>query len=94
MATQTWDNLKILMYMEYAKAHCQDGISARATGYASAHNVMEEYAAAKEELVENFMSYWLPPSTMDAVLATIVDGRRAILLKTQMSIEKIISPLF
>jgi hypothetical protein len=41
------------MCTEYAKAHCQDGISARATGYASAHNVMEEYAAATEELVEN-----------------------------------------
>ncbi len=53
MATQTWDNLKILMCTEYAKAHHQDGISARATGYASAHNVMEEYTAATEELVEN-----------------------------------------
>jgi hypothetical protein len=53
VATQTWDNLKILMCMKYAKAHCQDGISARAKGYASAHNVMEEYAAATEELVEN-----------------------------------------
>jgi hypothetical protein len=53
VATQTWDNLKILMCTEYLKAHCQDGVSARATGYASAHNVMEEYAAATEELVEN-----------------------------------------
>jgi hypothetical protein len=51
--TQTWDNLKILMCTEYVKAHRQDGVSARATGYASAHNVMEEYAAATEELVEN-----------------------------------------
>ncbi len=34
------------------------------------------------------MSYWLLPLTMDAVSATIVDGGRAILLKTQMSIEK------
>ncbi len=41
------------MCTEYAKAHCQDKISARATGHASAHNVMEEYAAATEELVEN-----------------------------------------
>ncbi len=32
VATQTWDNLKILVCMEYAKAHRQDGISARATG--------------------------------------------------------------
>ncbi len=53
VATQTWDNLKILMCTEYAKAHRQDGVSARATGYASAHNVMKEYAAATEELVEN-----------------------------------------
>ncbi len=53
VAAQTWDNPKILMCTEYAKAHRQDGISARATGYASAHNVMEEYAAATEELVEN-----------------------------------------
>jgi hypothetical protein len=51
--TQTWDNLKILMCTEYAKAPRQDGISARATGYASADNVMEEYAAATEELLEN-----------------------------------------
>jgi hypothetical protein len=53
VATQTWDNLKILMCTEYAKAHRQDEVSARATGHASAHNVMEEYAAATEELVEN-----------------------------------------
>jgi hypothetical protein len=53
VATQTWDNLKILMCKEYAKARRQDGISARATGYASAHNAMEEYTAATEELVEN-----------------------------------------
>jgi hypothetical protein len=53
VATQTWDNPKIFMCIEYTKAHRQDGISVRATGYASAHNVMEEYAAATEELVEN-----------------------------------------
>ncbi len=53
VATQTWDNLKNLMCTECTKAHCQDGISARATGYASAHNVMEKYAAATEEFVEN-----------------------------------------
>jgi hypothetical protein len=39
--------------MEYTKAPHQDGISARATGYASAHNVMEEYAATTVELIEN-----------------------------------------
>jgi hypothetical protein len=41
------------MCTDYAKAYRQDGISVRATGYTSAHNVMEEYAAATEELVEN-----------------------------------------
>jgi hypothetical protein len=34
------------------------------------------------------VSYWLPPSTMDAVLAPIVNGGRAILLKTQRLIGK------
>jgi hypothetical protein len=53
VATQTWDNLKILMCTEYAKAHCQDTVPERATGHASAHNVMEEYTATTEELVEN-----------------------------------------
>jgi hypothetical protein len=48
VATQTWDNLKILMCTEYAKAHHQDTMSARATGHASAHNVMEEYAAQQK----------------------------------------------
>jgi hypothetical protein len=41
------------MCTEYAKAHRQDTVSARATGHASAHNVMEEYADTTEELVEN-----------------------------------------
>jgi hypothetical protein len=53
VAIQTWENLKNLMCTEYAKAHHQDSVLARATGYASARNVMEEYAAATEELVEN-----------------------------------------
>ncbi len=53
VAIQTWENLKNLMCTEYAKAHRQDSVSARATRYASAHNVMEEYAAASEELIEN-----------------------------------------
>ncbi len=57
VATQTWDNLKILMCMKYAKAHRQDGVSARATGYASAHNVIELYAAATEELMENLTEW-------------------------------------
>jgi uncharacterized protein (DUF697 family) len=48
-ATQTWDNLKILMCTEYSKAHRQDTMSARATGHASAHNLIEEYAATTED---------------------------------------------
>ena len=42
IATQTWENLKVLMCTEYAKAHRQDAVSARATGHASAHNIMDE----------------------------------------------------
>ena len=53
VGTQTWANLKTMMCTEYAKSHRQDAVSARATGHASAHNVMEEYAAATEELIEN-----------------------------------------
>ncbi len=37
VAIQTWENLKNLMCTEYAKAHRQDLVSARATGHASAH---------------------------------------------------------
>jgi hypothetical protein len=48
-AIQTWANLKITMRMEYAKTH-RDGISAKTTGHASAHNVTNEYTAATEEL--------------------------------------------
>jgi hypothetical protein len=53
ISSQTWDNLKVLMCTEYLKANCQDSVSARATGHASANNVMEDHAAASEELVEN-----------------------------------------
>jgi len=53
ITSQTWDNLKVLMCTEYLKANCQDSVSARATGHTSANNVMEDYAAAMEELVEN-----------------------------------------
>jgi hypothetical protein len=28
-------------------------------------------------VISSFVSYWLPPATMDAVLATIVAGRQA-----------------
>ena len=53
IGVQTWANLKTMMCTEYAKTHRQDAVTARATGHASAHNVMEEYAAATEELIEN-----------------------------------------
>jgi hypothetical protein len=53
IASQTWDNLKVLMCTEYSKANCQDSVSARATGHTSANNIMEDYAAATEELIEN-----------------------------------------
>jgi hypothetical protein len=53
LAAQTWENLKTMMCMEYAKTHRQDGVSTRATGHASTHNIMDEYAAATEELIEN-----------------------------------------
>ncbi len=52
-AIQTWANLKTMMCTGYARTHRQDAVTARATGHASAHNVMEEYAAATEELIEN-----------------------------------------
>ncbi len=52
VAMQTCDNLKTMMCTEYAKTHCQDAITARATGHASA-NVMEEYANATEEFIKN-----------------------------------------
>jgi hypothetical protein len=52
------------------------------------HRVINQY------IISLIMSYWLPPSTMDAVLATIVDGGWAILLKTQRSIEKKIFLLY
>lgn len=50
-ATQTYDNLKIVMCTEYAKLNRQDATTARATGHASANAAAEEYAQATEELV-------------------------------------------
>jgi hypothetical protein len=38
-----------------------------------------------------FVSYWLPLKIIDAVSATIVDGGRAILLKTQRLIKNYFS---
>jgi hypothetical protein len=49
-ATQTYANLKTMMSMEYSKLNCQDGVTARATGHASA-NAVQEFPQAKEELV-------------------------------------------
>jgi hypothetical protein len=53
VVSQTWDNLKRLMTTEYSRAHKQDSTSARATGFASAHNVVEELAEATEEIIAN-----------------------------------------
>jgi hypothetical protein len=53
VASQTWDNLKRLMMMEYSRACKQDSTSARATGFASTHNVVEELAETTEEIITN-----------------------------------------
>ena len=45
-ATQTYANLKVVMCAEFLKLNCQDATSARATGHASANNVVEEMAQA------------------------------------------------
>jgi hypothetical protein len=50
---QMWDNLKVMMCTKFAKTHHQEAVTAKATGHASANNMMEEYAAATEELIEN-----------------------------------------
>jgi hypothetical protein len=68
IASQTWDNLKVLMCTEYSKANCQDTVSARATGHASANNVMEDYAAATEELVKNLTK--CHSKQLEALIAT------------------------
>ncbi len=51
MAAQTYANLKVVMCTEFAKLNRQDATTARATGHASVHNVVEEMAQATEELV-------------------------------------------
>jgi len=50
-AMQTYANLKVLMCAEYSKFNRQDATTARATGHASASNMVEEMAQATEELV-------------------------------------------
>ena len=49
IATQTYDNLKIVMCTEFAKLNRQDATTARASGHASANSVAEEYVKATEE---------------------------------------------
>ena len=50
-ALQTYANLKTVMCMEFSKLNRQDSTTARATGHASANNIMEEMAQATEELI-------------------------------------------
>jgi hypothetical protein len=45
---QMYKNLKVVMCAKYSKLFCQDAISARATGHASA-NTVEEFAQGTEE---------------------------------------------
>jgi hypothetical protein len=47
---QTYENLKVVMCAKYSKLNCQDAVSARATGHASA-NTVEEFVQATEELI-------------------------------------------
>ena len=54
------------MCPEYAKAHHQDGLPARATGHTSAHNAIEEYTVATEDLVENLTD--LHTKQLDALI--------------------------
>ncbi len=50
-AVQTYANLNVAMCTKFSKLNCQDATTARATGHASANNVVEEMAEATEELV-------------------------------------------
>lgn len=50
-AAQTYANLKVVMCTKFSKLNRQDATTARATGHASANNVVEEMAQATEELV-------------------------------------------
>ncbi len=51
VAMQMYANLNVLMCAEYAKLNRKDSTTARATGHASANNVVEVLAQATEELV-------------------------------------------
>ncbi len=48
---QTYVNFKVVMCAEFSKLNRQDATTARATGHASANNVVEQMAKATEELV-------------------------------------------
>ena len=48
---QTYANFKVVMCAEFSKLNRQDATTARATGHASANNVVEQMAKATEELV-------------------------------------------
>ncbi len=48
---QTYANFKVVMCAEFSKLNRQDSITARATGHASANNVVEQMANKTEELV-------------------------------------------
>jgi hypothetical protein len=50
---QTWDNLKIMMLIEYAKAKHQNARTAAAVGYGSANTMINDYVMVTEELVAN-----------------------------------------
>jgi hypothetical protein len=50
-ALQTYVNLKTLMNTEFTKLNRQDATTARATGHASANNMVEEMAQQTEELL-------------------------------------------
>ena len=48
---QTYANFKVVMCAEFSKLNRQDATTARATGYASANNVVKQLVKATEELV-------------------------------------------
>ena len=48
---QTYANFKVVMCAEFSKLNRQDATTARATGHASANNVVKQMAKATEELI-------------------------------------------
>ncbi len=53
IAFQTWDNLKIMMSIEYAKTKRQDATTAAAVDYGSANATIDDYIMVMEGLVAN-----------------------------------------